>query len=225
VGLTAQQLDQLEVLRVDVVDLPGVNLGETLGGRISIDADAAGYGWFIDPTPWDDVEFRRGDEAARNHVDLLSVVAHEMGHVLGFEHSDGRADDVMAAFLLPGARRLPAGSNTLGDEAIDSLALPLASSRNGNSKAGHDRLRAIGDMGLDSLGSGSKGLIDWNGRYVPPVVTDRVPGGQASTRMAQAWVRDFVVNLGVGGGDLGPNADISVAIPITEDANLTTAGV
>ena len=32
-------------------------LGETVGNTILIDRDAAGYGWFVDPTPADDVEF------------------------------------------------------------------------------------------------------------------------------------------------------------------------
>jgi hypothetical protein len=51
VGLTSQQLDLLEAIRVDVVDLPGLNLGEISDGRILVDTDAAGYGWFVDPTP------------------------------------------------------------------------------------------------------------------------------------------------------------------------------
>ena len=42
---------------VQIADLPGMMLGETVGNKILIDRDAAGYGWFIDPTPADDVEF------------------------------------------------------------------------------------------------------------------------------------------------------------------------
>ena len=43
--------------RVQVADLPGGLLGEAVGKTILIDRDAAGYGWFVDPTPADDLEF------------------------------------------------------------------------------------------------------------------------------------------------------------------------
>ena len=44
-------------VQIKVANLsPGV-LGETLGKTIWIDDDAAGYGWFVDPTPGDDAEF------------------------------------------------------------------------------------------------------------------------------------------------------------------------
>lgn len=39
-------------------------------------------------------------------MDLLSVLLHEYGHVLGLEHS-GDSSDFMAAALQPGERRLP----------------------------------------------------------------------------------------------------------------------
>jgi hypothetical protein len=42
---------------------------------------------------------------AAGHYDLLSVVTHEVGHLLGLGHSDG--DGVVSAVLSPGVRRLP----------------------------------------------------------------------------------------------------------------------
>ena len=32
-------------------------LGQAAGQSITLDADAAGYGWYVDPTPLDDAEF------------------------------------------------------------------------------------------------------------------------------------------------------------------------
>ena len=40
-----------------LVDLPGNLLGVARGTSIMIDLDAAGVGWFVDPTPEDDMEF------------------------------------------------------------------------------------------------------------------------------------------------------------------------
>ena len=71
-----------------------------------------GYGWFVDATPWEDEEFdgslEAADNAARQRVDLLTVVMHELGHVLGFEDLDPAThiDDLMAAGLQPGGRRV-----------------------------------------------------------------------------------------------------------------------
>jgi cyclophilin family peptidyl-prolyl cis-trans isomerase len=98
---------------VRIADLPGNMLGEVVGNSIIIDADAAGYGWFVDSTPADDREFgdsldsnvlTAGKDAA-SRVDLLTTVIHEMLHVLGAGHSDAR--DLMSPTLLPGERRLP----------------------------------------------------------------------------------------------------------------------
>ncbi len=88
----------LENATVEVVDLPGDQLGQSVDNRVWIDLDAAGYGRFIDATPGDDVEFsqRTGtdelmatlDSPARGRVDLLTTLMHEFGHALGYEHTD-----------------------------------------------------------------------------------------------------------------------------------------
>jgi hypothetical protein len=95
-----------------IANLSSGLLGETAGKTIWIDNDAAGYGWFVDSTPADDVEFSRlassttltarAGSAADQRADLLTAVMHEMGHVLGFEHI---ADGLMSATLPLGARR------------------------------------------------------------------------------------------------------------------------
>ena len=60
---------------------------------VRLDDDGAGRGWFVDATPGDDAEFglrsaadgarRRPVSPAAGGYDLLTVVMHELGHVLG----------------------------------------------------------------------------------------------------------------------------------------------
>jgi hypothetical protein len=87
--------------------------------RVVISADAAGYGWFVDPTPLQDEEFRVGTPGspltalaggpAAGKMDLLTVVLHEMGHLAGRPDLDGPAGaGLMADALAPGVRRTDA---------------------------------------------------------------------------------------------------------------------
>jgi hypothetical protein len=88
----------LESVTFQITDLPGMLLGQTLGTTVLIDRDAAGFGWFVDHTPWADEEYSRFGPThglvavpggpADQRMDLLTVVMHELGHVLGYDHSD-----------------------------------------------------------------------------------------------------------------------------------------
>ena len=73
---------------------------------IWLDADAAGHGWFIDQTPQLDEEFDRylADSPANGKVDLLTAIVHEMGHHLGFEHSE--TNGFMQESLATGVRSI-----------------------------------------------------------------------------------------------------------------------
>ena len=89
---------------LQIVDLPGNLLGQAQGNTIQIDVDAAGQGWFVDATPWDNSEFVAAGNgsglaavsgsAAAGRVDLLTVILHELGHLAGLKHAaegrDGR---------------------------------------------------------------------------------------------------------------------------------------
>lgn len=45
----------LREVTVEIVDLPGDQVGRAVDrGTVQIDRDAAGHGWFVDPTPADD---------------------------------------------------------------------------------------------------------------------------------------------------------------------------
>jgi hypothetical protein len=97
-----------------VEDLPGLTLAQVDGNTITLDLDAAGNGWFIDTSLSDDSEYRmRLDDGAlaatRNsyaygRIDLLTVLEHELGHVLGFNHDDATTYAVMDDELAAGVR-------------------------------------------------------------------------------------------------------------------------
>src|SRR5207244_10262593 len=103
--LTGANTAALGAISVQIGDLSGATLGLASGHTITLDTNAAGWGWFVDRTPGSDSEFLRpGDQGEQNRIDLLSVLMHEVGHLLGREHD---ADGVMGATLVAGVRENP----------------------------------------------------------------------------------------------------------------------
>jgi len=134
-------------VNVELADLGGLVLGRVVGNTVFIDDDAVGHGWFVDPAPGDDSEFdangfELSGSAAEGHIDLLSALMHEFGHVLGLDHDDGA---IMAESLATGVR-LPYGdvSSTNEFAALNTKMSPrlfdyLSGSLNydGSEKAGY----------------------------------------------------------------------------------------
>jgi ELWxxDGT repeat protein len=114
-GLDAEQAQLLDSVQVQIVDLPDAYLGLAVANVVYLDADAAGWGWFVDSTPElaDEYSLLSNDElraltdsAAEVQMDLLSAVLHELGHVLGLDHDDD-SESFMSARLRAGVRQLP----------------------------------------------------------------------------------------------------------------------
>lgn len=84
-----------------VTDLPGDLLGFFAGQTVFIDRDAAGWGWFVDRSLIKRSESNPIEPEQESRMDLLTVVLHELGHVLGLDHEDG---GLMSESLAPGQR-------------------------------------------------------------------------------------------------------------------------
>ncbi|HSP28230.1 MAG TPA: Calx-beta domain-containing protein, partial [Ilumatobacteraceae bacterium] len=101
--------DALAGLTIVIGDLPGRKLADTMGSTITIDADAAGWGWNLTP-----------GVPSPGRIDLLSVLLHEVGHVLGFEHTAG---GLMAGEIEAGTQLWIGSLSTVG--ALPAVAMVL----------------------------------------------------------------------------------------------------
>jgi hypothetical protein len=107
------ELSILGAIDIRVDNLGGAAVGLAAGHTIWLDDNAAGWGGFVDPTPREDSEFTTpGNQGERGRMDLLTVLEHEIGHLLGRGHE---AEGVMQEALGAGLRR--AGGPTPAKDA------------------------------------------------------------------------------------------------------------
>ncbi len=120
-------LNSLNGLTFLIADLEGDALALTVDDTVIIDVDAAGHGWFVDDTPYQDSEFipQGNDEElaakdasdAYGDMDLLTVVMHELGHVFGYQDLDAPNNtfEIMSDTLDEGVRYQP--EDTFSDQS------------------------------------------------------------------------------------------------------------
>ncbi|MDL5056227.1 Ig-like domain-containing protein [Geitlerinema calcuttense] len=168
-GLSAAQIARLAAINVTTAELPDGVLAYAYPDRIEIDASAAGYGWFVDPSPDDDSEFSRiaapteyraaAASPAFGQMDLLTAIMHEYGHILGLDDAPSAANPhaLMVETLPTGTRRFPLAhmAGDKPDPGVLRLALIPALSGETVSTSIHtlpagDTVRIIFDVTVDN---------------------------------------------------------------------------
>jgi hypothetical protein len=118
-GLTAEQVSRLTSSTIEISDLDDEGaLGLTGSSRIVLDDDALGYGWYVGAM---------SETVPDGTMDLLTVLTHELGHVLGLSDLDGQQtpDRIMAGTLQPGQRRSVSVADLLtGDQPMPNDVAP-----------------------------------------------------------------------------------------------------
>jgi hypothetical protein len=190
-GLSSAELARLDAAEFRLFDLPEGVAGSALNTTIYLDRTAAGHGWFVDSTPADDSEFELAlssqeritiSGTAADRLDLLTVVMHELGHVLG--HDDEGAGEGPAGLmhheLASGTRRLPTdlpeaelsrplhnyhfAEDVNGDGQVtlaDALDL-VAHLRQHGSRHASDILRQFGHTGLANFDVSGDNFVSIN---------------------------------------------------------------
>jgi Ca2+-binding RTX toxin-like protein len=122
-------------VRITVGQLAGDELGYTAGRTVAIDADAAGHGW----------------AGHGGSMDLVTVVEHEMGHLLGFDHGDAALYPVMREDLQSGMQYLLQAANVDPDAPLtDATLLKIA------------RKAVELNFDLGGFGGGSDAQVNWH---------------------------------------------------------------
>ncbi|MCC6007963.1 MAG: tandem-95 repeat protein, partial [Rhodobacteraceae bacterium] len=155
------QIAALEMVEVEIAELDGSLLALAQDGVVTLDETAAGHGWFVDPAPHLPVEFLGAtvdghrvalDGPASTGIDLLTVLTHELGHILGLPdvpRAEG-AERMMTGDILPGIRRIITDHDKQALAALPTPApLPTAPQAQSSAPTHEGFLNADFSDGLD----------------------------------------------------------------------------
>ncbi len=155
-GLDATDLRRLEGAKLQVANLGTNILGIEAANVITINETAAGYNWYVNASARSSQSFglagagtdRLAGPAspAAGRVDLLTVLEHELGHVIGLGDNN-QAGDLMDTTLGLGVRRAPTAADVMTGIRTPSAVSPAAAAS-----------RATVDAALESIASHSPGL-------------------------------------------------------------------
>ncbi len=165
-----EDVSGLADIEFQITDLNDQHALGLAGGRvILIDDDGFGHGWFVDATPLIDEEFTAttgselitNDSTVSDQVDLLTVVMHELGHILGYGDLDADTNphELMTANLSQGIRRLPKSNAVAANDSAEAgTASSAASESNGVSES--DPAVSYGETATTPVGVSENELVD-----------------------------------------------------------------
>ncbi|MGO8747148.1 MAG: hypothetical protein ACLQNE_14270 [Thermoguttaceae bacterium] len=167
---------RLENVRVQVGNLGTSILGLETAGVIQINQTAAGHGWYLGS----------GSPGAAQ-VDLLTVLEHELGHVLDLVDNT-QAGDVMDTILGVGVRRAPTAADArdavfalLGQaSAPGSAAASTATPASDSAASPAANAPATGDNGVSTAGTSQQ----------PVLASTKSPRKRTSSRTTSSGASD-----------------------------------
>jgi len=188
------RLSILNDVQVQIGNLPDRRLGATLGNTILIDSDAAGYGWFVGGITQ--------SPAGSGRMDLLTVVAHELGNSMGFAEDAHATAAVTSPMLGAGERHLPGADGALdaapvapmGDQKLLKMAMQAAAFEAAQWKigaAGHPGPSFDFDTGSNAVGA--SGGIDWQARSAAGWGNGLSPFGGGSGSWSSNNISEFLM--------------------------------
>ncbi len=134
-GLDAADVRRLQGVKVQVGNLGTSILGLEAADVITINQTAAGYNWYVNASAGSSQAFGLvgpgGEELAgprspaAGRVDLLTVLEHELGHVIGLS-DNAQAGDLMDITLGLGVRRAPTAADLASIAQASSAAVPAS---------------------------------------------------------------------------------------------------
>jgi hypothetical protein len=218
-------------ITVNVANLGGAAVGQDSGTSITLDATAAGNGWYINTNPADNSQFlptsnpnvwiAAPGSAAAGKMDMLSVLLHEYGHALGLDHS-ANPNDFMAPNLQPGERRLPSAaelammSQLAAQLNLGSTATAVASSTAPAPTSPAAPVLPIGTA-LSALLIGRLRRTDY-GSLSPVITSAQIPAPQF-----ELAINSTLTNNNFAGGTTDWNVQGNVTTNTTGTAMLTNS--